>query len=49
MLYLGELASNVQNNQSHRVTVMSNINKMIKNYRNDHVFQVNFMTYNDNI
>ena len=28
---------------------MSDINKMIQHYRNDHDFQVNFMTYNDNI
>jgi len=49
MVQLGELARTVQNNQSHCVTVMSDINKMIQHYRNGHDFQVNFMTYNDNI
>ena len=49
MIQLGELARTVQNNQTQRVTIMSDINKVIQHYRNDHDFRVNFMIYNDNI
>ena len=49
MVQLCELTRTVQNNQSHCVALMSNINTMIQHYRNGNDFQVNFITYNDNI